>query len=180
MEPSLSTTNIKKRFSQLYVPKLILNDEVSVPSFGLDVEDMNLLLSYCPQLSKIIQSPLSNHKTFSDDFGLFEIVSYSFLNTNYTNSVSESYSSIRKALSSLTDLFNLITGKSRMLTVKVELKKQHQALLKQISNYKDTWQNHRADICLNIDAINIIKKNFKEEVLIKVSNKLHDMVYQEL
>ena len=46
MEPSLSTTNIKKRFSQLYVPKLILNDEVSVPSFGLDVEDMNLLLSY--------------------------------------------------------------------------------------------------------------------------------------
>lgn len=175
MEPSLSTTNIKKRFSQLYVPKLILNDEVSVPSFGLDVEDMNLLLSYCPQLSKIIQSPLSNHKTFSDDFGLFEIVSYSFLNTNYTNSVSESYSSIRKALSSLTDLFNLITGKSRMLTVKVELKKQHQALLKQISNYKDTWQNHRADICLNIDAINIIKKNFKEEVLIKVSNKIHDI-----
>ena len=66
-----------------------------------------------------------------------------------------------------------------MLTVKVELKKQHQALLKQISKYKDTWQNHRADVYLNIDAINTIKKNFKEEVLIKVSNKLHDMVYQE-
>jgi len=72
MEPSLSTTNIKKRFSQLYVPKLILNDEMSVPSFGLDVEDMNLLLSYCPLLSETIQRPLSNHKTLSDDLAYSE------------------------------------------------------------------------------------------------------------